>query len=390
MHLKLYPLPPDYEAFERLCLDLLRIEWGPTVKPHGRRGQSQYGVDFAGLRHDGQMLGAQAKFRGFGKQLSEREIKDEIKKAKTFTPLLDKYIILTSTRRDTSLQRIAWEIESDLRKNKDFGFEIWFWEDLCERISKSPHAAASLGHEPPPQAPLASASMSFQAGKRVARIRSDLTLSSSEFTEAFGFSSEGQLDRIESMSEECSLERLLAISEGCGASIDWLKHAKGPRYTVEDLTIYKTSDLTDKLSSIGTKRTTAILSSKDFSLDFISQSSPLRFHYINTNIQLDFWNWIDDHKWIPRFYKIIKDLSNGESLIKTNKITEQEYELLGSGQCYPGKFAFNHQRHDRNFEHFIDDITDFDCHKRLNCDHFYGPKFREIQNIFKQHLETPT
>ena len=55
------PPPEDETAFEELCLDLYRSEFGDRAQLHGRKGQRQHGVDIVVLDKD---IGIQCKKNG--------------------------------------------------------------------------------------------------------------------------------------------------------------------------------------------------------------------------------------------------------------------------------------------------------------------------------------
>lgn len=131
-----YLPPTDDDEFEDLLRDICTIEWGDeNTKRYGRKGQSQCGVDVYGRPADSQVYrGTQCKLRST-KPLSNGDIEDEIKDAKTFPHRLDKLIIATSTPRDTKMQIFVDEISERETKAGGFGVEIWFWNDIVERIA---------------------------------------------------------------------------------------------------------------------------------------------------------------------------------------------------------------------------------------------------------------
>ena len=71
------------------------------VKKYARRGHVQHGVDFFGTSLRG-VCGGQSKLHEATNALTKKEVLKEIKKAEGFKPKLDTYVILTTTKRDSS------------------------------------------------------------------------------------------------------------------------------------------------------------------------------------------------------------------------------------------------------------------------------------------------
>ena len=129
------PIPKLWEEFENICADLLKCLWcDPYVVRNGRSGQKQHGVDIYGkpahLKGRGsEIAGAQCKC---AEVLTKEDINNEIEQATGFDPQLEEYLLLTTLKRDASLQEYVrtqdWEINR---------VEILFWEDLSLQLSGS-------------------------------------------------------------------------------------------------------------------------------------------------------------------------------------------------------------------------------------------------------------
>src|SRR5437879_4813324 len=105
------PTPQNWQDFERLSLDVFKLEWKDDyAQRHGRQGQAQAGVDIFGLdRRRGEYAGVQCKKRKGNlysdsetpaNTLSTKEIDEEIKKAMEFNPSLQIFILATTANRD--------------------------------------------------------------------------------------------------------------------------------------------------------------------------------------------------------------------------------------------------------------------------------------------------
>ncbi|NJO54209.1 MAG: hypothetical protein HC829_04580 [Bacteroidales bacterium] len=134
------PKPSDEQAFERACVPLWRgLLKDPNVQKNARRGQGQDGVDLYGMRNrnPNQYVGIQCKLKGDGKQLSEKEVRDEVEKALKFKPALREYFIVTTAPDDGEMHELARVITGELRaKGTQMLVYIWGWNTLEERISE--------------------------------------------------------------------------------------------------------------------------------------------------------------------------------------------------------------------------------------------------------------
>jgi hypothetical protein len=91
---------------------------------NGRPGQAQNGVDIFGRKiEDQQWFGIQCKARKNDNKLGETEIREEINKAKYFTPSLKNYTLITTLNRDEKLQELMRLINSESDVN--FVFDIF-------------------------------------------------------------------------------------------------------------------------------------------------------------------------------------------------------------------------------------------------------------------------
>ena len=90
---RVLPPPRNWQDLERLCFDLYSRMWRTNdAEMNGRQGQPQAGVDVHGTdRHEGgRLVGVQCKGedQGYGGAVTEKELREEIEKAKTFEPPL--------------------------------------------------------------------------------------------------------------------------------------------------------------------------------------------------------------------------------------------------------------------------------------------------------------
>lgn len=138
------PKPADEQAFERASIPLwCSLLNDPAVQRNARRGQAQDGVDLYGMRdrNPQHYVGIQCKLKGDGKNLTEREVREEVKKALKFSPALTEYFITTTSPDDGALHELARNITTELHKiGRNMFVYIWGWNTLEEKISESDKA----------------------------------------------------------------------------------------------------------------------------------------------------------------------------------------------------------------------------------------------------------
>ncbi len=138
------PKPSDAQAFERANV----ILWGcllrdPNVQRNGRLGQRQNGVDLFGIRNGDAThhVGIQCKLKSHDQELTETEVRAEVRKALTFKPPLREYFIVTTAPDDVAMQELSRTLTAELQaQGHTMRVLVWGWNTLEERIADSPEA----------------------------------------------------------------------------------------------------------------------------------------------------------------------------------------------------------------------------------------------------------
>lgn len=138
-----HPRPKGEREFQEIVLKLLRHEWDdPHAILHGRSGQAQQGVDISGSdkRCGFNIAGCQCKgaVKNDPRQLSAREIEEEIEAAKNYEPKLDLFIVAYCGDRDAKLQKKARELNEANKANGLFEIALWSWDDIVDRAESFP------------------------------------------------------------------------------------------------------------------------------------------------------------------------------------------------------------------------------------------------------------
>lgn len=134
----IFPKPRDWETLEDLTSEVFSYELGNSnLQRYGRRGQAQHGVDVAGMEAKGVVIGIQCKHIA-ERDITKKEIDEEIKKAEGFSPPLSRYIIITSAKRHQAIISHILKLNIKRRKRESFPVEIFFWDNLEKLIEKYP------------------------------------------------------------------------------------------------------------------------------------------------------------------------------------------------------------------------------------------------------------
>ena len=133
----LFPKPRDWNAFEDIVCDVFARKYqNLNLQRYGRSGQSQHGVDIAGLTSQG-VLGVQCKHHPNG-NIETTEIDNELEKSETFIPRLDEYVIATSAVRDTTSHSYVLDIAQKRQAEGVYPVTIKYWEDICDWLVEYP------------------------------------------------------------------------------------------------------------------------------------------------------------------------------------------------------------------------------------------------------------
>lgn len=134
--------PEHWQDFESLCKKLWGEIWEipNEIKKNGRLGQPQSGIDVYGIpKGKDNYFGIQAKGKDDYSQarLEESEIENEIKKAKTFKPSLEEFIIATTANKDAKIEEFVRIKDLENRKIGSFKILLFCWEDIADLIEEN-------------------------------------------------------------------------------------------------------------------------------------------------------------------------------------------------------------------------------------------------------------
>jgi hypothetical protein len=126
------PLSVSSSEFEDITRSALKIRWkSSNLQRFGRNGQSQYGVDIAGLDDLRRNVGVQCRSE---EKITIAKIKAAAVKAEEYQPSLQAFYLATGTTRDGRLHQAVMLYSEKRQRAGKFPIGILFWEDLYEEL----------------------------------------------------------------------------------------------------------------------------------------------------------------------------------------------------------------------------------------------------------------
>lgn len=224
----------------------------------------------------------------------------------------------------------------------------------------------------------------FDAGGRLKQVREEIGLKGSEFVEKLGLSSERKYLSIESKTEEAPLSLLWKVHKLTGVTMEWLKHGKSPRYDVDYIDLNPIKDDLDRCAKLNPTEYFLTLNSKDLHVGLVAQIGDHRYQAFDTGVTLDFWNWVESHWAISRFYKFLKALSDPWHDIDGLLITPAEDKKLYSGETHFQDLSSG-RRTDLVYD--ILDINETRLHLTSYKRRYGGDWMHRVHDEFKYYLE---
>lgn len=133
--------PQNWDDFEHMCRDLWAKLLGDTeTKMHGRRGQSQNGVDVYGYSVSKELIGIQCKGKDnfLGNQITNAELKLEATKALKFKPSINKFILATTAVTDKKVQEFTRVLDKQFSAKNNVSISLWSWPEISEALQNYP------------------------------------------------------------------------------------------------------------------------------------------------------------------------------------------------------------------------------------------------------------
>lgn len=236
--------PRDWQAFERLTRDLFAaMEDNDHVDLHGRSGQPQGGVDVYFTNAEGLRVGVQCKLHDAAQRTAEAsaELTAEVAKARTFRPVLDRFIFLTTGANDVAIKQQAHALDVASRDNGGFEIHHHAWDWIETQLDHFPGIAVRYGLTAIRPAQAASPAM-LKIGRRfdeaIALInagrREYQPLEHASIAHFLGLADWRELEQISAGVSSANLPDLRKLAEGVGLNPDWLIHGRDEPFRLDD------------------------------------------------------------------------------------------------------------------------------------------------------------
>lgn len=376
----------DPSSFERLCCELLAREFEEYrgIEPtYNRTGKTTRGTPDAYVALEGgtyicfqfttQQTGVETKVL--------RDIDDLDTDKCRFKGKVSKAVICVNTPIRGEREAYRSRCESHGWEHDFFSLErlsqlLQNYHDLCLTYLKL--------NIPPASPAVGKAEILFDCGARLKEVRDELQLEASRAVELLGYHSQKQYTRIEREEDEGSLGLVERFSDLTGASVEWLKHGKGPKYLTGSLQYSDPAAAIRQLDEWGARKLYLMLEERHLWLSAVAELSDYRWLFVHFNVNLMLWTWSGDYEKIPAVYDFLKILqTNYDRRITGRLIPPEEFQSLISGEMH-GKRAIRGGHIQE--QHWPEDILDirhrFPISERYGS--IYGDWFLKIQESFRK------
>ena len=131
---------------------------------------------------------------------------------------------------------------------------------------------------------------------------------------------------------------LREVTAKTGVSLTWLKHKEGGKYVNETLSLSKTA--VETLGSLDPTQIIMTIDNEDHNLRVLAEIGSFNWQKFDTGISLNFWNWFDDHHYIPRVYEFIKAIHSKFNYSLSTRldgrvVTKEQDALLRDENIHP-------------------------------------------------------
>ncbi len=223
------------------------------------------------------------------------------------------------------------------------------------------------------------------AGERLRVIREDIGLKSSEFITLVGLPSERQYQLVESNQQESSLSLLRRVQETTGAALAWLQHGTPPRYPVSHLHWVSRKDAAQQVAEDSPQQVYATIETPGLHVGLCVQVTDWCYRVYELNLNLNFWDWVDEQHCIPLFYEFLLELENRVEVqgVRLNQKTDRS--------LYGGEIHASHALRQGSFKYmnWVTAVLDLDCLPRQTALYtkLYGAWFKKVQEEFRKYRE---
>jgi len=227
----------------------------------------------------------------------------------------------------------------------------------------------------------------FDVGHRLKRVREEIDLQSSQFTELLGLTSERQYLAMENRQDEVPLSLLEKVHLITGVELEWLKHGKEPRYKVQVFAFRTAQQGLEFMAQFKPRYLFFVLGKprifEHWNVCLVAQTSDYRYQVIDHKTSLDFWNWSDDLWFIPVYFEFLTILRDAFPRDPGLALPGSWYKKLITGQVH---FLRAQKELDSQFFFWPDAVLDVNCQRddSERYDRQYGRWITRMRNTYHE------
>ncbi|RYG56522.1 MAG: ATP-binding protein [Alphaproteobacteria bacterium] len=222
----------------------------------------------------------------------------------------------------------------------------------------------------------------FACGKRVKRIREDLSLKASHMAEITNMPSENFWRAVEIDDVELSATQLTAISTTTGTTIEWLKHGDGEPYSTGEINDFSWEEDLQSLVGSDSFDLAMVLDAKTMCCCLLAKRSDYRVDAYVFSFNIAFWLWGDDHHHIPEIWRCFRWIRSSLGVTSALILPSTLFNALAEGRTSGRSILEAHPPRSRWF----DDLFDLaHLHRHLVSEYrAYGPWFSKLQDSIRR------
>jgi tetratricopeptide (TPR) repeat protein len=142
---KYYEPPDNEDAFERLCVALMRrVLINDHLCLHGRRGQGQGGLDIVDPSGRLPSWGGQCKLRNSRRELAVADISRDVRKLIAAGTNLDRFCVLTTARNSVRAQVAIEALNQTIQAAGNLTVQVVFWDELVSYLNEHEDVASQF------------------------------------------------------------------------------------------------------------------------------------------------------------------------------------------------------------------------------------------------------
>jgi hypothetical protein len=184
------------------------------------------------------------------------------------------------------------------------------------------------------------------------------------------------------------MSAMRSMSSLCTVSEAWLKTGKGQKYEPASLPFWFPDDVIAQLKELDPVYLYFCIETRTLRLLLIADLGEYRWKIFDPNLQMNFWEWIDDQRYIRRMHDFIERIY-GEFTVRVQGriIGTEALAKIAEGMLHPYCAVSPAQRG----IYWSDDILAlyWDEESAKHYQWLYGKWFCRVQDEFRKYVPQP-